>query len=78
MDHIPARFLKDSANAIGEVITHIINLSIQLGKVPIEMKRARVLPLFKKNSRTDMKNYRPVSILPSVSKILERVVFDQE
>ena len=49
-------------------------MSINSGIVPDEMKFARVGPFFKKNSQLDVSNYRPVSILSIVSKILERSI----
>ena len=58
-------------------ITYIVNLSISEGIVPEEFKKARVKPLYKKNSTLDVGNYRPVSILCVVSKILERAVYVQ-
>ena len=77
IDEISAKFLKDGANEIKTVITHIINLSIDTGIVPDELKFAKVKPLYKKNSRLDAGNYRPVSILCIISKILERAVYVQ-
>ena len=56
-------------------ITAIINQSIQSGID--EMKEARVSPIYKKNSPLEVGNYRPVSILCIVSKILERSVYSQ-
>ena len=76
-DGIPARFLKDGASIIADPITNIVNFSILSNVVPDDMKIARVRPLFKKNSRTDVGNYRPVSILNITSKILERAVHVQ-
>ena len=69
--------MKDGAAAIIDQVLHIVNLSISSEIVPTEFKKARVKPLFKKGSRLDAGNYRPVSILPVLSKILERAVNDQ-
>ena len=77
LDGIPARFLRDGAIAIKDPLTHIINISINSGYVPTDFKIARVKPLFKKNARTEVGNYRPVSILSVASKILERAVYVQ-
>ena len=55
-------------------IAHIINLSVITGVVPDDLKSARVVPLFNK---TETGNCRPVSILNIVSKVLERVIYDQ-
>ena len=76
-DGIPAKFLKDGAVVIKDHITFIINLSITSNSIPTDMKFARVRPLFKKNSRSDVGNYRPVSIVSVVSKILEKAVYNQ-
>ena len=76
-DNIPARFVKDAASVLIKPVTHIVNLSIQTGIVPYESKNARVVPLFKKNKRSDVSNYRPVSVLSVVSKILEKAVYVQ-
>lgn len=77
LDNLPAKFLKDAAPIISKPLTHIINLSIEAGEVPNDMKNARVVPIYKKNSKTEAGNYRPVSILSVVSKIFERIMYDQ-
>lgn len=77
IDNIPARFLKDGASFLKIPITFIVNKSLVENRVPVELKSARVKPLHKKNSKTDVGNYRPVSILCIVSKILERAVYNQ-
>ena len=77
LDGISSRFLRDGADGITDPVKHIINLSITSEIVPSDFKLARVKPLFKKGSRLDVGNYRPVSILPVLSKILERAVNDQ-
>ena len=48
----------------------LLNLSLTLGKVP-------VAPVFKKGDRTDPNNYRPISVIPAVGKILEHIVYQQ-
>ncbi|CAG2214938.1 unnamed protein product [Mytilus edulis] len=77
LDGIPSRFLRDGSSILAKPITYIVILSITSGIVPEEMKTARVCPIFKKNSRLDVGNYRPVSILIVVSKIVERFVYSQ-
>jgi len=52
-------------------------LSLIQGTVPDDLKAARVVPLFKKDDKTEVGNYRPVSILSIISKVFERVVYDQ-
>ena len=77
IDGLPARLLKDSAVVIADRVTHLLNLSIKSGTVPSEWKQAKVVPLFKSGNKDDLDNYRPISILPILSKILEKAVFHQ-
>ena len=74
LDDLPARFIRDGAKGITYPISYIINLSLKTGVVPDEMKTARVIPSYKKNSKLEPGNYRPVSILSTLSKFLERAV----
>ena len=76
-DNISAKFLRDGAHVIVTPLTYIINLSLKTSSVPIDFKTARVVPLFKKGDCNFEGNYRPVSILPVVSKIFERIVYNQ-
>ena len=77
LDDISSLFLRDGADVITSPVTHIINLSIITETVPSVFKEARVVPLFKKGSKLDPGNYRPVSLLNVLSKILERAVHSQ-
>ena len=69
--------LKDAALALAEPLTYIINRSLRDSTVPGKLKIAKVLPLFKSGPKTLIDDYRPISILPAISKILKRVVYDQ-
>ena len=53
------------------------NESLKLSRFPHSMKSANITPVFKKNDRTDKSNYRPVSILPNLSKVFERCIYKQ-
>ena len=55
----------------------IFNQSLTLGRVPAAWKRANVAPVFKKGDRTDPNSYHPISVIPIVGKILERIVYQQ-
>merc|ERR1711888_253383 len=77
IDGIKPIFLRNGADVIKSAVTHVVNLSIKTQVVPDELKSAIVKPLHKKNSRLEVGNYRPVSIMPNVSKILERAVHEQ-
>jgi len=77
LDNFPPGLLKDAASVIAKPLTYIINLSLRSGAVPAEWKEAKVLPLFKSGSSTEIGNYRPISLLPILLKILEKVVYSQ-
>ena len=77
IDGISPKLLRDGAEALVEPVTHLINMSILTETVPKSFKQAKVVPLFKKGSRLDPGNYRPVSILNILSKVLERAVHKQ-
>ena len=58
-------------------IAQLCNLSMSTSLFPSYCKTAKLKSLFKKGSKTDAKNYKPISLLPIVSKIIEKVVHDQ-
>ena len=77
LDDIAGKFLKDGALALAEPITKLCNLSILQSTFPDGCKQAKLKPLFKKGSKDDPKNYRPISLLPQLSKIIEKIIHDQ-
>ena len=77
IDMIPSRALKIAADIIAPSITWIFNLSLKTRIFVDAWKKACVLPIYKSGDRRLCENYRPISILPVISKILERSVFDQ-
>ena len=77
VDNIQAKVLKLAASIIAPSLIWIFNLSVKTGIYVNEWKKARVVPIHKSNDRQRCENYRPISILPVVSKILERSVFNQ-
>ena len=77
MGNISGRFLKDGADITAIPVTQICNLSIKLSHFPNNCKLAKLKPLYKKGSKTDPKNFRPISLLPIVSKIIEKIIHDQ-
>ena len=75
-DRVPTRLLKMTAIYIAEPLSKIFNKSIATGTYPSIWKRAKVKPVFKgKGSPSDLKNYRPISLLPCLSKIFEKLIF---
>ena len=74
-DLINSSLIKQVVHAISLPLTFVINSSISTGVVPDDMKIARVTPIFKAGDPTIVNNYRPISVLTSFSKIIERVVY---
>ena len=67
-----------SVNAlISEPLRHICQLSIDQGCFPCELKIAKIVPLYKSGEKTSFNNYRPISLLPLFSKILERIMYNR-
>ena len=65
--HLPDKFIY--------CLVHIFNLSLKNGEFLSSFKTGKVIPIHKKNSKSDMNNFRPISLLPVASKILEKIVF---
>ena len=77
-DEISSILLKKIANSIKPILTLIINQSLSTGIFPTKLKLAKVLPLFKNKGDCHLfDNYRPISLLPTISKIFEKVVHKQ-
>ena len=74
-DAISATVIKSTYSSFLNPLTHVMNLSITKGIFPSELKVARVIPLFKAGDSSLFSNYRPVSVLPLFSKILERLMY---
>ena len=77
LDELPPGLLKDCAASLSIPIAHIVNLSLESSIVPTDWKIAVIRPIFKSGSPSSPDNYRPISILPVLSKILERAVHTQ-
>ena len=79
LDPIPSDLLQQHIDDIIDVMTNLINASLRDGVVPPAFKTAAITPLIKKPSLdpNNLKNFRPVSNLPFISKILEKVVIEQ-
>lgn len=76
-DSIPSRFARNSSSIITCLLALVINLSLIQDVVLDNLQSARVVPLFKRNDKNEVGNYRQVSILSIISKVLEKVVYDQ-
>ena len=76
-DEISNRLLKSIKSEISKPLTIIINQSLETGIFPDALKVAKVKPLFKKGDNCCLNNYRPISLLPTIPKIFERVMYTQ-
>ena len=76
-DNIGAKLIKDSKSTIAPLLTKIINKCYKLNIFPECMKKAVIIPIHKKENPDEISNYRPISILPILSKIFERLAVDQ-
>lgn len=75
-DGISARMLKETAISITSMITTIFNMSISTGVLPAQWKKSLVVPIPKSGDSSNPANYRPISLLSIVSKLLERHICD--
>ena len=76
-DVISSTLLNDIGVVIAPTLSVIINQSLCTGVYPDKLKIAKVIPLFKKGDESLIENYRPISLLSSISKVFERIVFNQ-
>ena len=76
-DEINNFILKGIILSIVDPLVHIFNESLLNGQFPERMKIAKVIPLFKKGDKQDISNYRPISLLSSLSKILEKIIYSR-
>ena len=74
---LSTNLLKSCSDLILRPLTHLINLSLAQGVFPGDLSTSRTVPIFKQGRRNEMSNYRPISLLPILSKVYEKVVFNQ-
>ena len=77
IDEIPISVVKSSSDYILFGLCHIFNLSLSQGQFIIVFKKAKVIPVHKKGQKTNVNNYQPISLLPVLSKILEKIVYNR-
>ncbi|CAH2097142.1 unnamed protein product [Euphydryas editha] len=77
IDGINTKSIKCLKNLIINELTQSINNCLRLGTFPDSLKIAKVTPVYKAGSKTDPGNYRPISVLPVLSKIFERVIYNR-
>ena len=76
IDKISSQLLRIAAPVIAPVVVRLINFSFSSGSFPSRWKTAKVSPLYKNGDSRDVQNFRPISVLPVLSKVIERHVHD--
>ena len=76
-DNISSYFLKLALPYIENSLAFLFNTSIETSQFPDSWKVARIAPIFKDGDKTEKSNYRPISVLPVISKLFEKLVFNQ-
>ena len=74
-DAIKSILIMETVDYLVQPLTHILSLSLHSGIIPLDLKMAKVIPIFKTGVTDDFGNYRPISILPCISKLLEKLVY---
>ena len=74
---IPVRIIKENIDIVSYFLYHNFNNSLSCSTFPTAMKYAEVTPIHKKDDKTDKENYRPISTLPNLSKMYERLMYNQ-
>ena len=74
---LSGKFLKEGTNILAKPISELCNLSIKYSLFPTDCQIAKLKPLFKKGFTKLPKNYRPISLLPLISQIIEKVIHNQ-
>ena len=76
-DNISARLIKDAKDTIAPILSQIINIGYEKNVFPDCLKCGIIKPIFKDGNQNEVTNYRPISILPVLSKIFERAAANQ-
>ena len=74
---VPTRILKDFKKSLSKPISDLTTLSFSSGTFPEILKQAEVIPIFKKGNQQNCNDYRPISLLSNISKIIEKLIHQQ-
>ena len=76
-DEMPPIFLSQCANSLAPSLCALINKSLELGQFTENWRNANICPVYKSGDKSDIANYRPISLLSVASKVAERCIFDR-
>ncbi len=76
-DSIGQKILKSCCHGLYQILHHIFCVSLQTCSIPTEWKLHCIVPIFKSGDKCSVSNYRPISLLSSISKVLETLVYDK-
>ena len=76
-DEIPPIVLSQCANSLAPSLCALINKSLELGQFPENWRSANICPNYKSGDKSDITNYRPISLLSAASKVTERCIFNR-
>ena len=76
-DEVRSNLIIKTSRSIAKPLTHIFSKSFETGRIPNDLKIAKVVPVYKTGDRSVFSNYRPISVLPCFSKILERLAYNR-
>ena len=76
LNSIPTKILKTYSKSLSKPLSELINLSFTLGKFPTILKIAKVITIHKKGEKSEH-NYRPISLISNISKLLEKLVYER-
>ena len=74
---IPNRVLKDNVDVTVPFLTEISNCSLLSKMFPNDLKTGKVAPVFKSGDRDNLNNYRPITVLPTVARVFEKLIYQE-
>ena len=77
MDKISNKLLKAAGQSICEALLYIFNLILETGIFPEDLKQDKLTPVFRADDKSVCDNYRPISAIPAIAKILEKLISNQ-
>ena len=77
LDNVSTKLVKEAGDSIIPSLNHLFNLSLSTGIFPEDWKVAKVTPIYKSGEKSDCGNYRPISVISTIAKIFEKIVYTQ-